>query len=278
MNNMDLSSFAQLNNGREIPALGFGTWELYGDEAYRSVKFALELGVRHIDTASMYENEEEVGRAVRDSGIPRGDIFITSKVWNDEQGYEPTLRAFRKSLERLGMDYLDMYMVHWPVRGKRIDTYKAIEFLYKESKVINVGVCNYLVKHLEEVLELSDTPPAVNQIELHPFDYKLRKSVIDFCSRNSIQIEAYRPLAKASQNDNAVLKRISDKYRVSVPRLLLRWGLQKGFVVIPRSSNTNHIKENINLYNFKISSEDTITLDNLNQNLSSTRFSPEDFL
>ncbi len=278
MNIMNLKSTMRLNTGRKIPILGFGTWELYGETAYKSVKHALKLGIRHIDTASMYENEREVGRAIRDSGIPREDIFITSKVWNDQQGYEATLRAYKQSLKRLQTNYLDMYMVHWPVKGSRVDTYKAIETLYKNNKVKNTGVCNYLVEHLKEIFEFSDIKPAINQIELHPFNYKFRKPVIDFCAERQIQIEAYRPLVKATHNDNTVLQNISQKYSASVSQLLIHWGLKKGFAVIPRSSNPEHIKQNIDVFNLDISPKDMNALDGLNENLILTRFSPEDFL
>ena len=276
---MELTTKSQLRGEGEIPVLGFGTWELYGEEAYRSIRYALELGIRHIDTASMYENEKEVGRAVRDSGIPRKEIFITSKVWNGQQGYDSTLKAFEQSLKRLGTDYLDMYMVHWPVKGTRIDTYKAILSLKTKGRIKNAGVCNYLVEHLEEIIKASKPLPVVNQIELHPFDFKYRKPLIDFCSKHKIQLEAYRPLVKAIYNENDVLQNISRKYGVTAPQLLIRWGLQKDFVVIPRSSNPEHIKQNTDVFAFTISPKDMETLDGLNQNLSSTSlFSPEDFL
>lgn len=269
----------RLNNDQEIPALGFGTWELRGDKAYESVKFALKSGIRHIDTASMYGNEEEVGRALRDSGLRREGIFMTSKVWNDEQGYESTLEAFEKSLKRLRLDYLDMYMVHWPVIGKRMDTYKAIETLYKTGRIKNIGVCNYLVEHLEELLRFAEIKPAINQIEMHPFNFKFRKPVIDFCQRNKIQIEAYRPLVKAVYNNHAGLQNIALKYDASVPQILIRWSLQKGFVVIPRSADRIHIAQNIDVFGLDIKLEDMKVLDALNENLSSTSlFGPEDFL
>lgn len=276
---MNVVSRIGLNTGRTIPILGFGTWELYGDTAYKSVRCALESGIRHIDTASMYDNEKEIGRAVRDSGIPRKDIFITSKVWNDQQGYDSTLKAYKESLKKLEMDYLDMYMVHWPVKETRINTYQAIETLYKKNKIKNIGVCNYLIEHLKEIFEASDIKPAVNQIELHPFDYEFRKPVIDFCRKHKIQMEAYRPLVKAKYNDNKVLQSMSRRYGASVPQLLIRWGLKKGFVVIPRSSKPEHIRQNIDVFNLDINSDDMIILDGLNENLSSTsKFGPEDFL
>ena len=275
---MGLENKLKLNNGNTIPQIGFGTWELTGKTCYDSVKFALESGIRHIDTASMYENEEDVGRAIRDSQLPREELFITSKVWIDEQGYDDTFAAYSRSLKKLGLDYLDLYLVHWPAKKTRLDTYRALEVLYKDKKVKNIGVSNYILEHLTELEKHAEITPAVNQLELHPFDYGLRKATIDYCFKKGIVVEAYRPLVKAKKNADPTLQRIAGKHDVSVAQVLIRWSLQKSFVVIPRSANPKHIRQNIDVFGFELKDEEIAQLDSLNENLSSTRFSPEDFL
>jgi len=265
----DVSSFRiRLNNGTLVPAIGLGTYKLLGDMAYSPVRRALECGYRHIDTASFYENEEAVGRAVRDSGVPREDVFITSKVWNTEQGYEGALKAFDRSLERLGMDYLDLYLVHWPVTGKRLDTYRALETLYKEGRVRAIGVSNFHQRHLEELYTACQVMPSVDQVEMSPFLYQ--KDLLEHCQARGLLVTAFSPFARGRVLGDPVLTEVGNAHGKSAAQVIVRWCLQKGMAVIPRSSDPGRIVENSMVFDFSLSDEEMATLDGLNSGLRTT--------
>ena len=258
---MELSSefMIKLNNKVAIPMLGFGTWELEGNSAYKPVKWALEEGYRLIDTAAIYNNEEFVGRAIAESKISREELFITSKVWNSDQGYERTLKAFDTSLKKLRLEYLDLYLIHWPI-GKNEETWSALESIYREGKVKAIGVSNFRVNDIKGLLDSHHITPSVNQILMHPLKYKANKDVVEYCQKENIKIEAYSPLIHGYKLDKDIFQEIASEYNKSVPQVLLRWSLQRGFICIPRSSNKDHIKENADVFDFKLSEADMIKL------------------
>jgi diketogulonate reductase-like aldo/keto reductase len=251
----NIHSKIKLNIGIKIPRIGFGTWKLKGKKAYQPIKWALKAGYRLIDTAALYGNEKYVGKAIRDSEIPREDIFLTSKVWDSDLGYKKTLDAFERSLDKLNLEYLDLYLIHWP-RKLRKESWKALEELYQNGRVKAIGVANFAIKHLKELLNRFEITPAINQFELHPFLFSERKELIDFCKNNKIQIEAYSPLTHGKKLNHPTLQSIAEKYNKSTTQILLRWGLQHDFIVIPKSGNKNHIKENASLFDFELSKED----------------------
>lgn len=261
---MKITDKALLNNGSEIPYLGFGTYQLLPDsKAKEAVLTAFEAGYRHIDTASVYGNEAGVGEAVRESGIPRKDIFITTKVWNDEQGYDATFRAFENSLNKLKTDYIDLYLIHWPISYLRNDTWKALTEIVKGNSCKSIGVSNFTIDHLQELFEISDVKPVVNQVEFNPFLYQ--EELLSFCRGENIQLVAYTPIARNKKFNNPVLQKLSAKYEKTPAQIMLRWCLQHKLVVIPRSSNRNRIFENANVFDFEISVEDMDGLNKLNE-------------
>ncbi len=265
----DVTSYRlRLNNGASIPALGLGTYKLVGRQVYHPVKSALAYGYRHIDTASFYENEEEVGRAVHDSGVMREEVFITSKVWNTDQGYKETLAAFDRSLKRLKTDYLDLYLVHWPVTGKRLDTYRALEKLYREGLVRAIGVSNFTVRHLHELYAACQVMPSVDQVEMSPFLYQ--KELMRHCQTRDILVTAYSPFARGKVLEKPALIDVGREYGKSPAQVIVRWCLQKGMAVIPRSSNEGRIKENAQVFNFSLDREEMLRLDFLNVDLRTT--------
>jgi len=251
----------RLNNGTRMPLLGLGTWGLDGDRCYRTVREALSLGYRHIDTATMYRNEEEVGRAVRDSGLRRNQVFITTKVASWEQGYEGTLDACRGSLQRLGVEAIDLYLIHWPVAGKNVDTWRAMEELLAKGRCRAIGVSNFSIPQLEELMEKGTVVPAVNQIELNPFVYD--REMLDFCDRNGIQVIAYSPLTRGTCLQERTLLEVAQAYRKSAAQVLLRWALQKGVAVIPKASSVEHLRENRDVFDFELYNGDMDKLDAL---------------
>jgi diketogulonate reductase-like aldo/keto reductase len=270
--NLSVNDNAILNNGIKIPYLGLGAYLLEGREAITAIHWALEAGYRHIDTAKMYNNEKEVGDAVRSSGIPRPEIFITTKLWNTEHGYEKAKKACYKSLEKLGFDYIDLYLIHWPGGGNREETWKALESLYDEGVCKSIGVSNYTIDHLKGTLEHANVIPQINQVEFSPFLYQ--RELLEFCEENKIQLEAYSPLGKGELIHNPGLKEIAKKYNKSTAQILIRWSLQHKIVVIPKSANRNRIIENANVFDFEISAEDMNRLDSFNRNLRVT-WNPE---
>ncbi|MEV2907527.1 aldo/keto reductase [Paenibacillus larvae] len=259
-----LSDAATLNNGVAMPWLGLGVWNVKEGEVYHSVKAAIELGYRSIDTAAIYENEEGVGKAIKDSGVQRDHLFITTKLWNTEQGYESTLKAFDVSMKKLGLDYLDLYLIHWPGKGEKfVDTWKAFEKLYKEGYIRAIGVSNFHVHHLNQLMEAADVVPAVNQVEFHPrfSQVELR----NYCKQKGIQLEAWSPLMQGKLLDNPTLKEIGDKYGKSTSQVILRWDLQNEVVTIPKSVNPERIRQNADLFDFELSEEDMERINGLNK-------------
>lgn len=263
-----------LNNGVAMPWFGLGVYKTQeGQEVENAVAAALEAGYRLIDTASLYGNEKGVGNAVRASGIRREDIFVTTKVWNTDQGYDETLRAFEASLSRLGFDYVDLYLVHWPVKGKFKDTYRALERLYKEGQVRAIGVSNFHVHHLEDLLSACEVKPAVNQVECHPL--LTQKELRQYCREQNIAIQAWAPIMKG-QLDLPVLTELAAKYGKTPAQIVLRWDLQNDILTIPKSIRPERIRENANIFDFELSADDMARIDALNRN---TRFGsdPDNF-
>ncbi len=266
MTEIRIDTKVKLNNGVEMPIFGLGTYlTRRGKETQEAVVHALEAGYRHIDTAKIYGNEKDVGEGIRKSGIPREDIFITTKLWNSDHGYDRTVAACERSLKTLGLSYVDLYLIHWPVEGLRNDTWKAMERLLNEGKCRAIGVSNYMICHLEELLDNSSTIPAVNQVEFHPYLYQ--KDLLEFCQSHDIQLESYSPLTKGEKLNDPRLVAIASKYSKSPAQVLIRWVLQRGIVVIPKSSRKERIYENADVFDFEISREDMKALDSFNQDL-----------
>nr|WP_315035183.1 aldo/keto reductase [uncultured Chryseobacterium sp.] len=241
-----------LNNGVDIPALGFGVWQMENlKECEDAVIKAIQTGYRMIDTAAIYQNETAVGAAVKNSGINRDDLFITSKVWVQDHGYEKAKAAFQRTLNRLEMDYLDLYLIHWPY-GDFLGTWKALEELYQEGKIKAIGVCNFTIEKLEELKANSTVLPVINQIELHPVFQQKELQVYD--RENNIVTQPWSPLGNGNANllSNADLKAIAEKYGKTVAQVILRWHLQEGFVVIPKSVTPSRIEENFNVFDFEL--------------------------
>ena len=253
-----------LNNGVEMPRLGLGVFKTKdGEEVINSVKTALEAGYEAIDTAAAYHNEDGVGQAIRESGIPREKLFITTKVWNSRQGYDTTLEAFEESRRKLGLEYLDLYLVHWPVKGKYKETYRAMEKQYKYGLERAIGVSNFQTHHLDDVLEDATVVPAVNQIEYHPL--LTQQKVQSYCAAKNIHITAWSPLMQGNL-DLPLLAELGQKYGKSPAQIVIRWDLQKGVLTIPKSVTPSRIYANADVYDFELSAEDVAALDALNQN------------
>ncbi|MFQ6674179.1 MAG: aldo/keto reductase [Fidelibacterota bacterium] len=254
-----------LNNGVRMPVFGLGTYQSRnGSQTRDVVLYALEIGYRLIDTATIYGNEEDVGRAVRDSNIPRDEIFVTTKLWNSDHGFSATISACNESLKLLGLSYVDLYLIHWPVEGIRRESWRALEALEKQGKCRSIGVSNYMIRHLEELLEDTSTVPAVNQVEFSPYLYQ--KDLLSFCRSHAIQVEAYSPLTKGQKLNDAQLVGLARRYGKSPAQILIRWPLQRGTVVIPKSSRKERIEENAGVFDFSISDEDMETIDSFNEN------------
>lgn len=268
MKDLTLQSTVDLNNGVKIPLLGLGTYLAAGDKCYTAIRHAIKIGYRHIDTAMMYLNEVEIGNAIRDCDEPREDIFVTTKLWNSDHGYEQAKVAFETSLERLGLEYIDLYLIHWPVQGLRLDSWRALEELYEEGKCKSIGVSNYMEWHLEELLKVAKIIPVVNQVEFSPYLYL--KKLQDYCMQKKIWIQAYSPLTKGKMLDDPPLMEIAKKYQKSTAQILIRWCLQRDTIVIPKSANHNNISENMEIYDFEISKEDMKTLDAFHRNMRTT--------
>jgi len=268
---MNFKSTLILNNNVEIPVLGLGMYlNSSGEIARDAIQCALKSGYRHFDTAKFYANEQDIGQAIRESDILRKELFVTTKLWNDDHGYDSTLRAIDVSLNDLGLDYVDLYLIHWPVQGLRLESWRAMEKSLAEGKVRSIGVSNYMKQHLEELLDNGEVVPAINQIELSPFNYQSRKNTINFCLENNIVIEAYSPLTKGYKLNDPNLIDISGKYEKSTAQILIRWALEHQFVVIPKSSNEKRIIENADVFDFSLSEQDMEFLDGLNENLATS--------
>ncbi|CAH0203770.1 aldo/keto reductase [Peribacillus frigoritolerans] len=254
-----------LHNGVKMPQLGFGVFKVKnGNETVESVKKAVEVGYRAIDTAAIYENEEGVGQAIRECGVPREELFITSKVWNTEQGYDTTLKAFEDSLNRLGLEYLDLYLIHWPGKDKYLETWRALEKLYKDGKVKSIGVSNFHIHHLENLLANSEVKPVVNQIELHPLLTQVE--IRDYCAKHEIKVESWSPLGRGNLLEEPTINHIAKKHGKSPAQVLIRWHLQHDLVVIPKSITPSRIKENAQVFDFSLSLNEMNQIDALNKN------------
>lgn len=270
-----LQDTVTLNNDVKIPGLGLGVYKVEsGVISLDVVSTGLKVGYRLIDTASFYDNEKEVGQAIRDSGIPREEIFVTSKVWNDDQGYEPTLEAFDLSLKKLGLDYIDLYLIHWPVSGKFKDTWRALEKVYKEGRVRAIGVSNFHVHHLQELLKDAEVKPAVNQIEYHP--HLTQEDVLQFCKENYIQMQAWSPLKKGQILKEPIIKELAVKYDKSAAQIILRWDLQNGVITIPKSTKEHRMRENAAIFDFELTEADMQKINSLHINARSGS-NPDDF-
>lgn len=253
-----------LHNGVEMPYLGLGVYQASNDsEVVDAVQWALTAGYQHIDTASIYKNEEGVGRAIKKSSIPREEIFIVSKVWNSDQGYDQTLKAFEKSLERLQLEYLDLYLIHWPVPNLYNDTWKALEKLYHDGKVRAIGVSNFLQHHLEDLIGVSEIVPMVNQMEFHP--HLVQQPLLDYCALKSIQYEAWSPIMQGEVFDVSKLDELKKKYQKTAAQIVLRWDLQKGVVTIPKSVKKDHIQSNADIFDFELTEKEVLFIDQLDQ-------------
>ena len=260
-----INSTVKLNNDLEMPRLGLGVYLMDpGEETRQAVMTALEEGYRLIDTAAMYGNERDVGRAVQESSVPREGVFVTTKLWNSDHGYDRALRAFDKSLQLLDMEYIDLYLIHWPVEGLRKETWRAMEKLYNDGKCRAIGVSNYTISHLTELLDCADVPPTVDQVEFSPFLYQ--KDLLEFCQSKDIRLEAYSPLTRTKKFNNSIIQQMAQKYQKSPAQIMIRWALQHEVIVIPKSSHRERIRENARVFDFSISEEDMKTLNGLNQN------------
>jgi methylglyoxal/glyoxal reductase len=255
---------AVLHNGVQMPWIGLGVYKAEdGDEVIQSIKWAIDAGYRSIDTASLYNNEAGVGQAIAESDVPREDLFITTKVWNTDQGYEEALSAFDASLERLGLDYVDLYLVHWPVPGKYKETWRALEKIYEDGRAKAIGVSNFKKHHLEDLIADAKIKPMVNQVEYHP--RLTQEDLLTYCKQQGIQLEAWRPLLKGEIFEEPTLLELADKYNKTVAQIILRWDIQNGVVTIPKSVTKHRIEENIDIYNFKLTNEDMTRISALNQ-------------
>lgn len=258
-----------LNNGVRVPVIGFGTWLMPDEETtVEIIDDAIRDGYRHIDTAEYYKNEKSIGEAVKKSGLKREDLFITSKVWNTDSGYDKTMAAFERTLKNLGTDYLDLYLIHWPAVAAQydnweeinLDTWRALTDLYKAGKVRAIGVSNFLPHHLEALMK-TEVPPMVDQIEFHPGN--MQKDTLEYCRNHNIQVEAWSPLGRGRVLSDPELQKIADKYGKSVSQLCIRWALQNGVIPLPKSVTPSRIQQNADVFDFEISQEDMNTINSM---------------
>jgi len=254
----------KLNNGIFIPSIGFGTSLVTGERCVETIRKAINIGYRLIDTASVYKNEVEIGQAIKQSGINREELFITSKVWKDSMGYENTLNSFQNSLKNLDLEYIDLFLIHWPNNRDNkinVETWKALEKLYKDGKVKSIGVSNFLKHHLEMILDDCEIIPAINQIEFHPG--LMRNETINFCKEKNIVIEAWAPLGKGKMLENEILLNIAKKYNISIAQLCLKWCLQNDVIPLPKSENEERMKQNLDLFKFELEEKDIQIINNM---------------
>lgn len=276
-----MEKYFKLNNDVKIPSIGFGTWQTPdGEIAVKSIKIAINNGYKHIDAAAIYDNEKGVGIGIKECGIERKELFVTSKLWNSERGYETTLNAFEKSLKDLQLEYLDLYLIHWPATSYQFnnwrqinsDTWRAMEKLYTEGKIRAIGVSNFLEHHLEPLMENAKIMPSVNQIEYHPGF--MQNDCVKFCTDNNIQVEGWSPLGRGKVLENEMLKEIALKYNKSVAQLCIRWALQNNVLPLPKSTTPNRIKENFEVFDFEILESD-MSLINQMDNFGGSGLNPD---
>jgi methylglyoxal/glyoxal reductase len=271
----DIKGTVNLSNGVAMPYIGLGVFEASnGHETVQSVHWALEAGYRHIDTATLYRNEKSVGDAVKTSGVKREEIFLTTKVWNSDQGYQETLDAFQSSLELLQTDYIDLYLIHWPVKGKFLKTWEALEEIYSRKQARAIGVSNFNSHHIDDIIKLGGTIPMVNQVEFHPL--LVQPQLLSYCRKHSIQYEAWSPILKGRVNDMPALIELGKKYQKSPVQIVLRWDLQKDVITIPKSVHRERIISNADIFNFKLSDDDIKKIDALDKH-SRIGADPDDF-
>jgi diketogulonate reductase-like aldo/keto reductase len=252
-----------------MPLLGLGVYLMRpGRETYQAVRAALENGYRLVDTASMYGNEKDVGNAVRDSGLPRGEVFITTKLWNADHGYDPALKAFDASLKRLGFEYVDLYLIHFPVPDKRKESWRALEKVLESGRARAIGVSNYTERHLQELLGTASVVPAVDQVEFSPFLYQ--RELLGFCRKQGIQVEAYAPLTAGLRLRDARITAIAEKHGRTNAQILLRWAIQHGLIVIPKSRRADRIRENAGIFDFTLTGREVSALDGLQEGFRSS--------
>jgi len=270
MESLAIDSAIRLNDGAVMPRLGLGVYQIASCGACRrAVEQALKIGYRHIDTASFYGNEADVGRAVRESGLPREQVFVTTKLWNSDQGYASAIRAAEKSLRLLALDRIDLYLIHWPEPRKRADSWRALIELRERGVTRSIGVSNYTIAHLEELMASSAVVPAVNQVEFNPFLYQ--RALLDFCTAHRIALVAYCPLARAQKLNDARLRKIAAKHRKSAAQVMIRWILERGVGAIPKSSRPERIRENADVFDFALDEDDMALLDRLDEGLRTCR-------
>ena len=255
--------YATLSNGIEMPLLGLGVYDMHNKEAEQAVLDALEIGYRLIDTAASYNNESEIGNAVMQSNVPRNQVFITTKVGDNDQGYDSTLKAFDTSLQKLQMDYVDLYLVHWPIKGKRKDTWLALEKLYAEKRVRAIGVANYLLPFLEELNSYASITPTLDQVEFTPWLFQ--KDLLDYCAAKKIKLQSYSPITRGKKLDDPRLLKLCAKYDKSPAQIVLRWNIEHGISTIPKSSNKKRLQENFDILQFTLSKEDVALMDSFDE-------------
>ena len=261
---MNIETKIKMNTGNSIYQFGLGVWQS-GAETKEAVLAALKLGYRHIDTAAIYGNEEAVGEAIKESGIPREDLFITTKLWNQDMRDERVIEAFNTSLNKLGLDYVDLYLIHWPVKGKYIKAYKVMEEIYRSGKAKAIGVSNFKTHHLQDLLDNTEVVPAVNQMEFNP--QMQDNDILEMCREKGIVFEAWSPLGSGLCLKNKDIMEIGKKYNKSAAQVIIRWLLQKGIVVFPKSVHEERIKENADVFDFELTNEEVKTIDNMNKNI-----------
>jgi diketogulonate reductase-like aldo/keto reductase len=265
MTNNNITAAATLHNGVKMPWLGLGVLRIAdGEDVENAVRWALESGYRHIDTATVYGNEAGVGQAIKRSGLPREEIFVTTKVWNTDQGYDRTLAAIEASLDRLQMKYVDLYLVHWPVEDTFKETWRALETIYDTGRARAIGVSNFLVHHLESLLEAARIVPMVDQVEFHP--YLQQPPLQEFCRKHQIQLEAWRPLMKGQVVQVPELVELGQKYGKNPVQITLRWMIQRGVVTIPKSVHQERIQSNADIFDFQLEAEEMAMIDRLDRN------------
>ncbi|MBS6500115.1 MAG: aldo/keto reductase [Clostridium sp.] len=270
---MNIDTKIKMNTGTEIYQFGLGVWQS-GPETKDAVLEALKAGYRHIDTAAAYKNEEAVGEAIRESGIPREKLFITTKLWNQDMRDHKVMEAFESSLKKLGLDYVDLYLIHWPVKNEYIESYKVMEEIYRSGRAKAIGVSNFKTHHLQDLLDNTEIIPAVNQMEFNPQmqDY----DILEMCREKGIVFEAWSPLGSGACLDDKEIIEIGKKYNKSAAQVIIRWLLQKGIVVFPKSVHEARIKENANVFDFELTNEDMKLIDGMNRNLR-TGADPDNF-